>query len=240
MIGRKKAAAPNPFLRPPAGPVARIDESSGEEMRGAGPVMVQGAPAPSGAPAPEEPLLALPGWVTSDNPWMAPDAPDPAAQVQVVGLHGGAGASHVDALLGPHGVDCGAGLSGLRSSKLPVLLVARTHGAGLHAASRAGQQWAAGGLAPVEVLGLVLVDDAPELGAELERAVHSAQRLFPRSWRLGWCEAWRLDPALPDPEDKTCPRRARQVRKSVLAACAESRGQQEQEHQINLEKRKTS
>lgn len=239
MIGRKKTAVTNPFLRPePEAPIA-LEDASTDAMSAAGAVMVTGAPMPSGAAQPSDPLLVLPEWVRSSNPFLEPDVGGTSEAVQVVALHGGAGASTVAALLAD-AVDCGTGLSKLRSRQLPVVLVTRTHGAGVYAASRAGRQWAAGGLEPLTLLGLVLVDDAPDLGSELERAVQSAQRIFPRSWRLGWCEPWRLDPALPDPDHKSCPRRARQVRKSVLLAAKEIRDRPEQNQEIELDERKTS
>ena len=110
------------------------------------------------------------------------------------GCHGGAG---VTTLLGA----TGSGRDSLRhwpllssgaSSK--VVLVARTHEAGLRAAQAAARQWAAGTLPPqVELIGLVLTADAP---GRLPRQLHDLARLVaggvPRTWEIGWHEEVRL------------------------------------------------
>jgi len=91
----------------------------------------------------------------------------------------------------------------------PVVLVARTHTAGLLAAQRALTEWAAGSAGAVQLLGLVLLADAPgRLPAPLRDLSRHVAGGAPRTWSLPWVEAWRLgatdpqlraSPALPTP-----------------------------------------
>ncbi|TDC40928.1 hypothetical protein E1281_37890 [Actinomadura sp. KC345] len=80
-----------------------------------------------------------------------------------------------------------------------VLLVARSHAAGLVAAQAAARQWAAGVLPNVRLLGLVVVADAP---GKLPKPLRDLLRLIsggvPRTWELPWVEALRLG----DPPDQ--------------------------------------
>jgi hypothetical protein len=83
-------------------------------------------------------------------------------------------------------------LSSGASSK--VVLVARTHEAGLRAAQAAARQWASGALpAQVELIGLVLTADAP---GKLPRQLHDLARLVsggvPRTWEIRWHSELRL------------------------------------------------
>jgi len=82
----------------------------------------------------------------------------------------------------------------------PVVLVARTHAAGLLAAQRALTEWAAGSAGAVQLLGLVLQADAPgRLPAPLRDLSRHVAGGAPRTWSLPWVEAWRLgatDPQL--------------------------------------------
>jgi hypothetical protein len=110
------------------------------------------------------------------------------------GCHGGAGVTTLLAATG-----CGRDslrhwpvLSSGASSK--VVLVARTHDAGLRAAQAAARQWASGMLPiEVELIGLVLTADAP---GKLPRQLHDLARLVsggvPRTWEIGWHEELRL------------------------------------------------
>jgi hypothetical protein len=80
-----------------------------------------------------------------------------------------------------------------------VLLVARSHAAGLCAAQAAARQWAAGVLPHVRLLGLVVVADAP---GKLPKPLRDLLRLIsggvPQVWELPWVEALRLG----DPPDQ--------------------------------------
>jgi hypothetical protein len=109
------------------------------------------------------------------------------------------------ALLGAHG---GAGVTSLLRAGLdriavdadrrwpptgPVLLVARTSTSGLEWARDLARQHASGLAGDVELVGLVLVPDAPGRPpvrtAGLRDLVSGA---FARTWQLPWLEEWRL------------------------------------------------
>ncbi|MSS00389.1 hypothetical protein FYJ28_16420 [Arthrobacter sp. BL-252-APC-1A] len=71
--------------------------------------------------------------------------------------------------------------------------MARTSMAGLRSAQAAATQWAAGRAGDANVLGLVLVADAP---GKLPRPLRDVARLVsggvPRTWSIPWIEAWRV------------------------------------------------
>lgn len=121
----------------------------------------------------------------------------------VFGLHGGAGASTVASLFGDDALDAGTGwpVAGGWTRPLPtlhVLAVARTHYVGLAAAEAFTHQWASGQLPSSTLLGLVLIDDGPNLTDGQRKAVKRLARMVPRGVHLPWIEAWRHLP--PDPE----------------------------------------
>ena len=110
------------------------------------------------------------------------------------------------ALLGAHG---GAGVSSLLRAGLdqlavdagrcwpqggPVLLVARTSTNGLEWARDLARQHASGlAGAEVELLGLVLVPDAPgRLPARAASLRDLVRGAFARTWQLPWLEEWRM------------------------------------------------
>lgn len=195
----------NPFL-----PSTVAEEASGvDEADRVGAGALQGPPAPGGAPCLDEPVLVLPEDVRSRL------ASPAGVLVQVVGLHGGAGTSTIAALLEGAGHDCGVGLDALIAVDVPLILVARTHARGLELARQAGQQWSSGGLAPLDLLGMVLVADAPERSSDLERGAKRVRRGVPNGWLLEWSEAFRHDPDLPD-LDSGIPGSARRVRNHIL------------------------
>jgi len=72
------------------------------------------------------------------------------------------------------------------------VLAARMHAHGLLATQTAATKWASGAV-DVDLLGLVLVADAP---GRLSRPLRDLARLvsggLPRVWNLPWIEAWRL------------------------------------------------
>ena len=119
---------------------------------------------------------------------------DVVADVYVVGVHGGAGESTVAVLNPAWWVETGHGWPLVQTSASPrVLLVARTSASGLRAAQAAATQWAAGATPPIDLLGLVLVADAP---GRLPRPLRELAQLVgggvPRTWSLPWSEPWRL------------------------------------------------
>lgn len=124
---------------------------------------------------------------------------DVVADVYVVGAHGGAGESTVAALNPAWWAETDHAWPLVPTSPAPrVLLVARTSASGLRAAQAAATQWAAGGSPPIDLLGLVLVADAP---GRLPRPLRELAQLVgggvPRTWLLPWSEPWRLGEVTP-------------------------------------------
>lgn len=126
-----------------------------------------------------------------------------------VGTHGGAGESSLASLVDgwaeaghswPRPADGGAA---------NVVLVARTSMAGLRSAQAAATQWASGRASEANVLGLVLVADAP---GKLPRPLRDFARLVsggvPRTWSVPWIEAWRIGDA---PSSSDVPRDLRRL-----------------------------
>ena len=71
--------------------------------------------------------------------------------------------------------------------------MARSNVRGLRAAQSAATTWAAGLAPSVDVVGLVVVADAP---GRLPRALRDLHQLVaggvPRTWLVPWIEAWRI------------------------------------------------
>jgi hypothetical protein len=179
--------AVNPLLperTPPPPAPERIELSAvlGEDL-----AATFGPTAPLGTPAPTGP--GLPTTIVTTDPLL-----------WVVGVHGGAGASTMAALLGA------AGEYPEEISELPqqlpaaapgrptprVLLVARTHVTGLHWATHVTRHWA-GGHTGIDLLGLVVLDDAPTLPPVLATEVRRLAGMVPTLWHLPWVEAWRTE-----------------------------------------------
>ncbi|MFD5627445.1 MULTISPECIES: DUF6668 family protein [unclassified Streptomyces] len=140
-----------------------------------GPVAPQGA----GVPRPEQGLPvagpksgAVQGW------WW-------------LGVHGGAGVSTLERAV-PGGQD--AGLAWPAAAQSPaVVLVARSSANGIKAAQNAARQWASGMVPGVDLLGLVVVADAPGRRPRvLQNLVRLVSGAVPRLWEIPWVEPWRL------------------------------------------------
>lgn len=117
-----------------------------------------------------------------------------------VGVHGGAGESTLASVSSGTRVADHAWPQVATAGVNPVVvLVARTHARGLLAAQAAAAHWAAG-TSGVDLLGLVLIADAP---GRLPRPLKDLSALVaggvPRVWRLPWHEPWRLG-EVPSPE----------------------------------------
>src|SRR5690625_3533933 len=136
------------------------------------------------------------------------------AQLWWVGAHGGAGESTLAALVSQWHAAEGA-WPRVSGQNLParVVLVARSNVAGLKAAQRAATQWAAGLVPSVELLGLVIVADAP---GRLPRPLRDLAQLVgggvPRTWMVPWVEQWRPGHELSLPD---APRQVRQLVKEL-------------------------
>ncbi|RDD86270.1 DUF6668 family protein [Streptomyces parvulus] len=152
-------------------------------------------PTPAAADAPPEPG-APPELGAPPAPGMppvpgTPPAPAPAPGFSWIGAHGGAGVSTLAGVYG--GRDCGQSWPG-PGDPPSVLLVARTHAAGLTAAGRAVEEFRLGRApAGVRLDSVVLVADAP---GRLPRPLAQRVRLLESAvdvHRVPWVPAWRLD-----------------------------------------------
>ena len=138
-------------------------------------------------------LLSLPsvGLVTPPPPdRMLQTDPAPVAGVALLGAHGGAG---VSSLLRA-GLDQVAVDAGRRWPQAGVVvLVARTSTSGLEWARDLARQHASGLAGEVELLGLVLVPDAPgRLPARTAGLRDLITGAFARTWHLPWLPEWRI------------------------------------------------
>lgn len=117
------------------------------------------------------------------------------ASLWVVGAHGGAGESTIaeldDAWRAARHAWPGAAPSDARPSQ--VVVAARTSAGGLLAAKAVAKQWAAGLVRGVDLLGLVLIADAP---GRLPKPLRDLKKIvgggYPRTWQVPWIESWRL------------------------------------------------
>ena len=110
-----------------------------------------------------------------------------------LGVHGGAGESSLAALVpewrgAEHGWPRQPGAGPAR-----VVLTARSNMRGLRAAQSAATHWASGIVPHVEVLGLVIVSDAPgRLPRPLREFAQLVSGGLPRTWTVPWIDSWRL------------------------------------------------
>jgi len=134
-------------------------------------------------------------WVR--GPVALSEEPSPASPAAVtprrfswVGTHGGAGVSTLAAVYGGH--DCGQAWPG-PADPTSVLLVARTHAAGLAAAQRALEVFRRGTAPPgLDLDAVVLVADAPgRLPKPLAQRVKVIESVID-VYRVPWVPAWRL------------------------------------------------
>ncbi|SDS71585.1 DUF6668 family protein [Microlunatus soli] len=163
------------------------------------------SPSPDRQDSDREPLRTGP-----DRPQRGGRVPDPAfrigvheqhgppASLWVLGVHGGAGESTIAALrpgwsAAGHGFP--ATIPSINRSGGPdrLVLTCRSHVPGLSAAQAALIQWAGGAIGWLELLGLVIIADAPgtlpKPARDLATVVAGGA---PRCWRLPWSEAWRM------------------------------------------------
>ena len=131
------------------------------------------------------------------------------AELWWLGVHGGSGESVLSHLLpGSRSADHAWPIIH-DGSKANVVLVARSNAHGLIAAQQAATEWASGSLPTINLLGLVIVADAPgklpKLLRDLTQVVSGG---VPNVWHLPWMESWRLG-ELVSPE--TSPKNVRAV-----------------------------
>jgi hypothetical protein len=115
------------------------------------------------------------------------------AQLWWVGTHGGAGESTLAALVPGWQAAGHAWPRTTAPTPARTVLVARSDARGLRAAQNAMRQWAAGLVPSVEVLGLVVMADAP---GRLPRPLRDLMQVVcggvPRTWSVPWVDAWRV------------------------------------------------
>ena len=136
------------------------------------------------------------------------------APLWILGVHGGAGETTIADLI-PGAVAAGHAWPRLWDSSSRVLMTARSNAAGLHAAQAAAQQWASGHVDQVELIGLVILADAPgRLPRPLKDLADLVAGGVPRTWRIGWIDSWRRgEPAALD----NAPRDVRHMVRDVIA-----------------------
>lgn len=175
----------NPWLPQPG----RSGGTNGKPVRS-----VQGTPsglsgpdAPQGAgvPRPERALPVARPLLSEGQSWWW------------LGVHGGAGVSTLEQTV-PGGRDAGRAWPAA-SGNQPVVLVARSTSYGLGAAQSAAQQWASRMVTGIDLLGLVVMADAPGRRPRILRdRVQLVSGAVPRLWEIPWVEPWRLgEPHLP-------------------------------------------
>lgn len=158
---------------------------------------VAARPAPTLHPAADDaaargPAARLVGAPPADRQLSAGGRVPPTAAVALLAAHGGAG---VSCLLRAGLATAGAVDSQRRwPAAGRVLLVARTCTGGLEWARDLARQHASGRTGPdVELLGLVLVADAPgRLPARITRLADLVCGAFARCWQVPWLIEWRL------------------------------------------------
>jgi hypothetical protein len=149
--------------------------------------LVQIPPDPTGPAAPQGPGVPPPERALPGCPPHAGHRPSGGG----LGVHGGAGVSTLKRAV-PGGRDASRAWPAAPESQ-PVVLVARSSANGLRAAQNAAQQWASGMVSGVELLGLVVVADAPgKLPKSLRDRVRLVSGGVPRLWEIPWTEPWRL------------------------------------------------
>jgi len=135
----------------------------------------------------------------------------------LVGVHGGAGETTVEQLLDDAARASYHAWPIAPSNERParVVLLARTHATGLRAAQHVATEWAAG-VARVDLVGLVLIADAPgRLPRPLKDFAELVAGGVPRVWRVPWVRAWREgEPVVPE----TAPKEVRRVLDDVMQA----------------------
>lgn len=155
-------------------------------------------------PSQAAPVASVPDAVGPVAPQRGIPAPDRVDQLPIhdrgttaalwwVGAHGGSGESTLAALMP------GSQAAGHAWPRTPsptparTVLVARGDARGLRAAQDAMRQWAAGLVPSVEVLGLVVMADAPgRVPRSLRDLLQVVSGGVPRTWTVPWVEAWRV------------------------------------------------
>lgn len=144
----------------------------------------------------------------------------PSDTLWVVGVHGGAGETTVAGWLDAELGEGGSARPTCRRwpvagrGRTRAVLVARTTSAGLAAARYAATEWASSEV-PVDVLALILVQDAPgRLPQQLRDECKQLSGAVPRTWKMPYFPQLRLEP---NPGQTDAPIGARRVIRSISA-----------------------
>lgn len=154
-----------------------------------GPVVVTAPQGGVPAPPPEKRLPQRPTTSTSTLWWL--------------GVHGGAGETSLSRLaVGTQAAGHAWPMPNMPGIPSRVVLVARTHYAGLMAAQQAAREWASGSLGDaIRLDGLVLVPDQPgRLPKSLRQLAQLVAGGVPRNWTAPWMDSWRFGPIDPSAE----------------------------------------
>lgn len=162
------------------------DELMGEDL------VVTGPTRPGLSPTLEAPAQA---WETQNV--------GPLKGIAVMGLHGGAGATTLAALLGDGATDVGRAWPishnpwTAKAWPIPVIAVALNDYTGLRAADTFVRSWATEQLTGSHLSALVLIDAGPRISDARKKSTKRLLRMVPRGTHLPWMDSW-LD-APPDP-----------------------------------------
>jgi hypothetical protein len=109
-----------------------------------------------------------------------------------LGCHGGAGVTTLQAALRAGEDACRHWPAQTSPARHSVVLVTRSHASGLERAQAVVRQWAAGMVPGVDLLGLVVMADAPgRLPKPLRDLLRLVSAGVPRTWHVPWVEEWR-------------------------------------------------
>lgn len=178
----------NPWVTTPSVPIEQVDRREGGVLDAPGERSHRGA---------SRPQPGVPRVDVTDRLRTREVTDDGAGALWVVGVHGGSGESTLAAWLGAPAA--GHAWPVHAAATVRVLLVARTHARGLAAARKAATEWASGS-PRVELMGLVLMGDAPgRLPSQLRDEAHQLTGGVPQTWTIPFLPALRTS-ATPDPD----------------------------------------
>lgn len=123
---------------------------------------------------------------------------DRSSELWCLGAHGGSGESSVASLVDGWRAAEHGWPQHRDGSTANVLLTARSNMSGLQAAQNTAKQWASGLVPHVELIGLVIIADAP---GRIPRPLRDFAKLVsggvPRTWTMPWSETLRIEGELP-------------------------------------------
>lgn len=143
--------------------------------------------------SPAVPRWGLTGGIPRFKETLAVEFIDPRTTISLVGAHGGAGTTTLSLLTGLE--DAGHSWPATFPAQANgVLVVCRSNVWGLEAARTAAQSVYGGRVAGVDLLGLVVMSDAPgrRLPKEITSLITHVAGAFPQMWRIPWMDGLRF------------------------------------------------